>query len=152
MQHIMTHNTIDNLSTAQPRSLNAAVRKRELRRIMDENQASARAHRRAPTVRTAAPPQKILQRIQSQKPFCDRRKWREHEVQHEQMVRTHQEVKPPRRPATRSQSTDILASARAVRSRQRGELARGPPTPARGSPTGDQSVVKSARRRPSVCC
>jgi len=44
MSHIMTHNTLDNHCDRKPHSLNATARKKELQRIMEDNQVRIRTH------------------------------------------------------------------------------------------------------------
>lgn len=63
MSRIMRTNSMDNLNYVKPKSLNSVVRKNELRKIMDENQ-------------------KILSRIQSRRPYYNRKEWDNHEVNH----------------------------------------------------------------------
>lgn len=65
------------MNPVRPRSLNAVSRKKELKRIMGENQA-------------------ILKRIQERKPFYNRKNWDEHQQQHSKHLNNIKERPVPR--------------------------------------------------------
>jgi E3 ubiquitin-protein ligase TRIP12 len=70
MSYIMTHSAVDQDGgkLPRPRSLNASRRRREMQRIMEENQ-------------------RILERIQAQRAFYNRRQWEDDAKKHEELVR-----------------------------------------------------------------
>mmetsp|Transcript_25423 Transcript_25423/g.45177 ORF Transcript_25423/g.45177 Transcript_25423/m.45177 type:complete len:468 (+) Transcript_25423:178-1581(+) len=75
MSHIMTHNVIDNQNKIKSRSLNAGARRRELERIMQENQS-------------------LLKRIQRRKPTFSKKVWKRHQKEHESYLKSMRDTNP----------------------------------------------------------
>eukprot|EP00954_Amorphochlora_amoebiformis_P023125 1358043-Amorphochlora_amoeboformis.AAC.3 len=75
MSYIMTHSAIDNQNTVKPRSLNAGARRRELERIMAENQS-------------------LLKRIHNRKSTLSRDVWMKHHKDHQERLRILKDCDP----------------------------------------------------------
>lgn len=132
MSKIMRTNSLDNLQKPMKveRTLNAGLRKRELKKIMDENQA-------------------ILRRIQNRKPYYQRDDFNNHALRHE-IYRTNIREKPSRTLPTLLQDPRAKSAPERGRTKLLAPLKKKSPK-ARASPTRvspKTSASPKAKRSP----
>lgn len=120
MSHIMTHNVIDNHNKIKSRSLNAGARRRELERIMQENQVnpfsfllhiilpfrytnyhatyqhlhSPKLYAKLKKKQKKTKTQSLLKRIQRRKPTFSKKVWKRHQKDHESYLKSMRDTDP----------------------------------------------------------